>query len=90
MCVCVCVCVAGLGGLLSLIKVLFVFLLIGNTLGLGRALTGLGSGVWEADRGSCSLGVSPLVLPLLSSEVPSARGATRGGGVAPEKCPAAG
>lgn len=54
MCVCVllspsvsvCVCVNGLSGLLSLIKVLFVFLLIGNTLGLGRALPGLGSGVW--------------------------------------------
>ena len=45
-CVCVCVCAAGLSGLLSLIKVLFVFPLIGNTLGLGRALPGLGSGVW--------------------------------------------
>lgn len=83
-------CVAGLSGLLSLIKVLFVFLLIGNTLGPGRALTELRSRVWGADQGSCSPGVSPLVLPLLSSEVPSARGATRGGEVGPEKCPAAG
>lgn len=51
----------------------------------GAGVRGLG-----ADRGSFSPGVSPLVLPLLSSEVPSARGATRGGGVASEKCPAAG
>lgn len=39
----------------------------------GDGVQGLG-----ADRGSCSLGVSPLVLPLLSSEVPAARGATKG------------
>lgn len=42
---CVRVCAAGLSGLLALIKVLFVFPLIGNTLGLGRGLPGLGSRV---------------------------------------------
>jgi len=45
------VCAAGLSSLLSLIKLLFVFLLIENTLDLGRALTGLGSGVWGQTGG---------------------------------------
>lgn len=38
-------------GLLALIKVLFVFPLIGNTLGRGRALPGPGSGVSERTGG---------------------------------------
>lgn len=38
-------------GRLALIKVLFVFPLIGNTLGRGRALPGLGSGVSERTGG---------------------------------------
>lgn len=40
-----CARAAGLGGLLTLIKELFVFPLIGNTLGLGRGPPRLGSGV---------------------------------------------
>lgn len=58
-------CVCGGGGSLSslgsLIKVLFVFLLIGNTLDLGRERQGWVPGSWT-DQGSCSPGVSTLDL----------------------------